>query len=287
MRHHYVPQFLLRSWAGTTADGRVETFRLDLPNLPVSRHAPKHTAYEHDLYALTMDEVAGMSKQAVETHCLRLIDEAAAQVLTKLLSKGLKNLSHEERCDWARFIMSLRLRQPEVVQRWKLEASATLQSQLAQSPEEYQALAQEDDPATLSEYVEQLYPGLIDNFGLSTFSKHMDDARIRNKLLCLTWWLWDFSESKYDLMLADHPCIFTAKIDNPRLILALPIAPRKAFLATASDEVVAIMRGQDQTTLAVRLNESSVGQARVRVYARDALPRRFIGNRLRFRSPSS
>jgi hypothetical protein len=52
MRHHYVPEFLLRSWSETTADKKVEVFRLDLNDLPSNRHVPKYTGYEHDLYAL-------------------------------------------------------------------------------------------------------------------------------------------------------------------------------------------------------------------------------------------
>jgi hypothetical protein len=51
MRHHYVPQFLLRAWAETMPDKKVEIHRLDRPDLPSSRHSPKYTAYEENLYA--------------------------------------------------------------------------------------------------------------------------------------------------------------------------------------------------------------------------------------------
>ena len=116
MRHHYVPQFLLRAWAETQPDKKVEIFRLDQPGLPSSRRAPKYTAYEEDLYALSMPVVAGMEQQAVEKHLLRRIDGLAAGVLRRLMTKGFAGLTLEDRCDWARFLMSLRLRQPEMVQ---------------------------------------------------------------------------------------------------------------------------------------------------------------------------
>jgi hypothetical protein len=101
MRHHYVPQFLLRAWAKTQPDKRVEVFRLDLPDLPSSRHAPKYTAYEDNLYALTMSLVAGMEQQAVEKYLLQQIDNLGAGMLRKLTTTGLAGLTLENRCDCA------------------------------------------------------------------------------------------------------------------------------------------------------------------------------------------
>ena len=89
MRHHYVPQFLLRAWAETTSDEQVETFQLDLPGVPSRRWSPKSTGYEENLYALTLPLVAGMEQQAVENHVLRHIDTLAAAVLHKLAYQRL------------------------------------------------------------------------------------------------------------------------------------------------------------------------------------------------------
>lgn len=89
MRHHFVPQFLLNSWARTTVDRKIETFRLDLyrpgdVQLKSDRHTPKHVGYDEDLYALTRDNVGGMSKHAIETGFLRHVDNDAARVLAVL-----------------------------------------------------------------------------------------------------------------------------------------------------------------------------------------------------------
>lgn len=152
MRHHYVPQFLLRAWAKSAPDHKIETFRLDLPHLPSSRHGPRHTAYEDNLYSLTKPNVAGMEQQAVEKHFLRHIDELAAGVLNKLIVTGFKELTPRDRSDWARFLMSLRLRQPAMVQQLRTESSEHLKASLADKPEEYDALAGIADPPTLEEW---------------------------------------------------------------------------------------------------------------------------------------
>jgi hypothetical protein len=286
MRHHYIPQFLLRAWAETMPDKKVETFRLDLPHLPSSRHAPKHTGYEENLYALTMPVIAGMEQQAVERHLLRHIDDLAASVMRKLTSTGFTGLTPGDRSDWTRFLMSLRLRQPSIIQQLRTESSEYLEASLTDNPEEYDALAGTGDPPTLVKWTKMKYPGLIENFGMSFFHKLINNPEVGEKILRMKWWLWDFTREQNDLLLADHPCIFTKGIDDPELVIALPIGPRKAFMATKSDHVAAIMRRQRPKDLLTRMNESSLDQARVRLYALDTSPRRFICNRLVRRRPA-
>jgi hypothetical protein len=70
-------------------------------------------------------------------------------------------------------------------------------------------------------------------------------------------------------------------IDDPNLVIALPISPKKAFMATQSDHVATILRRQRPKELAARLNESSLHQVRARVYAADAKIESFIRNRMR------
>lgn len=280
MRHHYVPEFLQKPWTENSPDGKLEVFRLDIQGIPSKRHTPKHTGFDHDLYAFTQEEVAGMEKQAVEKHFLRIIDNNAASVRVKLEKDGLKSLTIEDKMDWARFLMSLRLRQPDKVEMLKRESAQHLKATLNDQPEEYEELAAPEDAPTLEEWTEKQYPGLIENFGLSCFHELVDNPEIGTKILKMKWWLWDFNETPYDLLLSDNPCIFVQGIDDPNCVIALPIHPRKAFMATQSYEVAKVMRNQRPRDLAVRLNESSVNQARVRIYARNESPRRFIENRL-------
>ncbi|MCH9752507.1 MAG: DUF4238 domain-containing protein [Alphaproteobacteria bacterium] len=283
MRHHFVPQFLLGAWSEGSGDEKFQEFRVDLDGIPTYRRVKKATAYQDNLYALTKPEIAGMSQHAVETHLLRHIDNYAARVRTRMLQNGLKSLSLAERCDWVRFIMSMRLRQPDIVHKLKTESADHLRRTLATQPEKYQALAEDDDAPTLEEWADDKFPGLIENFGLSFFHELVDKEEIGTKILHLHWWLWDFTGTKHDILLADNPCIFTGAIDEPELIVALPISPSNAFLATRGDQTANMLRQLNPSTLATRLNESSVLQARARIYARNTAPRRFIENRMKAR----
>jgi hypothetical protein len=115
MRHHFVPKFLLRAWSEGASDGCLQEFRLDLEGVPSFRRPPVRTGYQDGLYALTEAVVAGMSQNAVETHLWSPIDNYAARVRTKMVQYGLKSLSIKERRDWVRFLTSLRIRQPNIV----------------------------------------------------------------------------------------------------------------------------------------------------------------------------
>ena len=280
MRHHYVPQFLLNPWTEDSLDGKLEVFRLDIQGFPSSRRGSRYTGFDNDLYALTKEKIAGMEKQAVETRFLKLIDSKAANVRKKMMSHGFKTLTPEDKVDWARFLMSLRLRQPDIVNMLKHESAEHLKKTLNEQSEEYIELAATDVPLTLEEWTEEQYPGLIENFGLSYFHELVDNPKYGNKILRMKWYLWDFSNTSYDLLLSDHPCIFTSGVDDSNCVIALPIHPKKAFLATQNDSVVQNLQRQHLKDLVMRLNESSVNQTRVRIYARNESPRRFIENRV-------
>ena len=281
MRHHYIPQFLLAGWVDGAEDGKFQEFRIDLPGMPTSRRVPKATGYVEDLYALSEHEIAGMRRQDIETKLMRGIDNYGARVRSRVLDSGFNQLTPTDRQDLARFIMASRLRQPEQIEKLKLEGSKDLVASLRDQPEEYEALAEYDDPPTLEEWVHENYPGLIENFGMSLLSGLVDDPMIGSKLLGLKWWLWHFKDSGRDLILADNPCIFSAGIDHPNLIVALPLSPHTAFVASRGVKVEYHLKRTSVRELAERINESSVDQARARIYARHEGPRRFIENRLR------
>jgi hypothetical protein len=224
-------------------DGKLEVFRLDIDGLPSKRHTPKHTGFEEDLYALTRPVVAGMTKHAVEVQFLRHVDNLAARVRRKIDERALNALSMTEHADWVRFLMSLRIRQPDIVKQLKLESEDHLRTSLAAHPEEYAAIASQSTPPSLTEWTEERFPGLIENFGMSFFNKLVENQGVGNKILRMNWAVYDFGSTKRDLLLADHPCIFTAGIDDPKVVVALPISPKKAFMAIQARSYICARSG--------------------------------------------
>ena len=220
-----------------------------------------------------------MEQHAVEKLFLKQVDNFAAIARDKLNNEGLQALSLNERKDWVIFLMSLRLRQPDIIDMLRQDAEIELRANMARQPNEYEELAGVNDPSTLEEWTEREYPGLIENFGLSIFPELVNNHNIGNHILNMKWWLWDFSDTNHDLLIADHPCIFTTGIKEQNLVIALPITPKKTFMATQSEGTARLIRRQNSRDLITRINESSISQSRIRIYARNILPRRFITNR--------
>ena len=281
MKHHYVPQFLLKAWTRATNDRKVEAFRLDLPNLPSKRLSPRHTAYECDLYALTEPNVVGIEHQEVETGFLQKVDSNAASVMKKMTKTGLRELTPVDRYNWVVLLMSLKARTPEGMDLIGTHGPRHLKASLAANPEEYDALSESSDPATLEEWTERNVPGLVDNFGMLSTDKLMSNPEVVKELLGMQWVLWDFDRQENQLLLADRPCIFTARWDSPNLVVALPVGPTKAFMLTKSKRAADSMRGLYPKELLKKINESSIRQAQRRIYACDQNARRFIQSRLR------
>ena len=280
MKHHFVPQFLLRAWADTTEDAKVEVFRLDLPHVHSSRRKPEYTGYEDNLYTLTKPAVLGVEQQAVEAEFLQRVDSEGAKLLCKLYTTGLADLKPQDRGSWVSFILSLLFRTPDAVSWLRANASDVLKSSLNERPEEYDAIADTFDPPTLAGFVEKGFPGYIEDFGMMSLGKLICDRGHSEKILRMKWWLSDFGGQRNHLLLSDRPCILTTNIHNPDLVLALPISPWKAFMASNTCRIASIIRRQRPQNLLVQINESSLRQANRRVYARDASPLRFISDRL-------
>lgn len=275
MRNHYVPQFLQSAW--TSSDGKLLRYKIETG--AIKRLPPKANGFKKNLLSLTKDQVMGMDKHAIEKAVLQKVDNDAAAVIDKLINDRLVTLSHIERCAWVRFVMSIRLRQPSSVHLLRLEGEQILRMELAKTPEEYSSIAGTDSFPTLEEWTEALFPGAIENFGLSVFQALINNGSIGTKLLRLRWWVRKFNEDDHSLMLGDNPCVLVGKIDDPDFAIMLPISPRAAFIATRGDEVAHSLSQISGKVLSKNFNDVTVRQAEQYIYAANDGCVTFIRNR--------
>lgn len=115
-RHHYVPQFYLRTWLASDDKG-FWLYQRDMNGrIRAYRRFPKAVGYETDLYALrpeTPYSVLNSRPDVIERDFFALIDDAAALVHQKLLASGIRSLTGEDRNTWALFLNSLMERGPD------------------------------------------------------------------------------------------------------------------------------------------------------------------------------
>jgi hypothetical protein len=98
------------------------------------------------------------------------IDTPAALIVQKILSGEFCKLTLGERSDFACFVLSLRARHLDAVSLVKEKGREAITSALDRDPDEYIAVRGSASPPTLTEWVRQKAPSLIQNFGMSLFS---------------------------------------------------------------------------------------------------------------------
>jgi hypothetical protein len=122
-KHHYVPVFYLKQWAGP--DGRLCEFSRPYtlrpgevmpPNIPVKPRMthPDGTGYARGLY--TFDTLPPAVANVLEQQFLQRADDLAYSAVRRLLENRF-DFDDETRSAWSRFILTLLHRSPEAIDR--------------------------------------------------------------------------------------------------------------------------------------------------------------------------
>lgn len=264
-KHHHVPQFYLAGWAGD--DGRVTVYSRQNGRVVASRRAPKHTAFEPRLY--TIESLPPQDQQWVEREVMsRAVDGPAAHVLTRLVEGKLREFDSDDRSAWARFIMAQWLRSPEAVAGLRAKGRASVLHALEKNPEEYLAAKGDSPHQSLIEWVDANAPGLDEIVTMGrVLPKLVNDEGIGTVIINMNWQVLHLDNSKRDLLTSDRPVTRFEGLDSRECLIAVPIHPRKLFVASHYDRV---FRRFDQTGIVTAMNTSTVQLAHKRVYATGA-----------------
>ena len=277
-KHHFVPKFYLASWCGS--DRKLSLYQRINDRIEVQKTNPRSTAFEPELYSLQNAPVE--IKQIIETGCMQPVDDKAAKAL-RIIKKGKQaTLSISQRADWARFILSLRVRIPEKVDYLSEYVPSEHRRMLSLDSDEYEGLRSENDPASFVDWIERNFPGFIDNLGRLMIPKLIDNPEIVNMITAMDWWTADFSDASVDLLTCDRPCVFTHDLKNENCLIILPLSPTLAFFASGNSvKLREKLIGIGASQLARMINESIVSQAVKYVYARSSSHQLFVERRLR------
>src|ERR1700730_11752891 len=113
-KHHYIPVFYLKQWAGD--DRRICEFSKPYDRVKARRVHPDGTGYVHGLN--TIPGLPPHETDFLETHFLKITDDMAAKALPRLISNAAAVKTVPKLRDgWSRFIASLMIRNPEMLTR--------------------------------------------------------------------------------------------------------------------------------------------------------------------------
>lgn len=263
MKHHYMPQFLLRPWRGK--DGKVAVCYRPSETAELShvRWHPRSTGYVRDLYRQDpsfrgANHGRWEQPHAVEIDGYQRLDSDAATIRDKFLEGvGPSRLSAEERTRWAEFIATLEhrtLRQIAAIDRVaeaeKRKAVAEFEALGARGQE----LLQEIDVDALSRNVARSLP----------VNRKADFGRSIRDLtgVCFT------IDGPLEFITADYPLAFFEQ-EGKRFGLVLPLSPKVMYIAAA-------VRPQDVTQehalrIAIATNLQLIYQHPNYLYSRERL----------------
>jgi Protein of unknown function (DUF4238) len=281
-KHHYLPIFYQKRWAG--ADGKVCVYRTPYKELKTKRRHPDAVGFQDDLYTIPGVEFEAASH--LERRFFLQTDNDASQALERLEKCPNEPLDNRLRSGWSRFVMSLIHRAPKEVAIFKAEVVKHVEYAEREFEENYEANKIPGDPPTFAEFRLKRPTNLAGRTAAMLIQQVIDSVTVGNHFNRMIWTLIN-PPSSYPFLTSDRPLMMTNGISAPDGHLALPIGPRRLFIASNKQHIVDEVAARKPDDLVQFVNDRVVKQAREFVIGVDDRQFRFVRNRFDARLPSS
>jgi hypothetical protein len=224
---------------------------------------PVNTAFEPHLYSLSGVPIE--LRASVETRYMTPhVDTPASDALARLLASDLPNMNDREKRGWARFLMSLALRNPDTVTSVNAEMRQQILAQLVTQPEAREAHKASGERQSIEAWLDDSYPEILDRVGTLNLPLFIEE--LSKPFHAMRWFTLDLGGSATSLLMGDRPLIDQYGFGDPRYVIALPISPRFLFVAANTRETLQSLVSQNADTVVAMINELIVMQATMHVY---------------------
>ena len=142
--------------------------------------------------------------------------------------------------------------------------------------EKYLETRDPDGPETIQEFVQLAMPAVAAMDAAEMMVDIIDNDRVGSTIFNMKWILVDLPQSKYELLTSDRPLVRPVGFDHPQAYLALPLSPRKLWLASHDDFFARKLKNVDQNMVAREINKVVVSQAREFVWGTNASQLSFV-----------
>ncbi len=243
--------------------------------VPIRRH-PNATAFQHDLY--TFQGLSPESRQWFEQAFLKSTDDLASQALARILAGQMSTLDDLRKSGWARFLMTLRFRHPDVVSEIRDRIAILWKDHTVFTKREYERTRSASDPETFDEYLAQLAPDANIRVQLDLLVAGMDNEQIGRDIVRMAWAVIDVSPASHRLLTSDWPVELSLGAKPP--VVALPLSPTLLFVASDDRRTLERTGDSDPDKLVAMMNAYVVGCARRYVFSSDERQKVFVHNRM-------
>jgi hypothetical protein len=274
MKNHFIPDFYLSRWA--TTKGELIEYRLrgsgEIKGKPRS---PKGTGYKPDLYKNTRREK--IEAHIFELGFLQKHDDLAAKALDKF-EKGI-NPSDKEVCGWISFLMALLMRHPDDIaalrclyeQKWK-NGTAELQS-------DYSKVRGEVNPEHINNFIEQKWPGIMEEAMFKTLERLMEHEKIGQLILEFEHSVTTLKSTK-PLITSDRPLLMTQTLTEEHAYIILPVGPKKVYVCGKTQNTVQRILNKTGDEFTEIINDQIARHATISVYSSNSDLEKYVEERL-------
>jgi hypothetical protein len=277
-KHHYIPVFYLKQWAGK--DDRVCEFSKPYDRVKPRRVHSDGTAYVHGLN--TIPGLPPHETHFLESYFFRITDNFASQALRILLSGDeTLNFPRDIKSGWSRFITSLMMRNPESVARSMAAAKALYDQSRDELYADYAKHRKPTDPPTYEEYAAIHSPNPAGRGGAILLQKVIDNPDIGNRINNMRWLVLKAHRPLFTLLTSDRPVVMTNGMAYETSQIILPISPLHVFIATNNAKTERYIEGVfARGQMIQQVNARVALRARKYVYGLDDTQLAFVSRRL-------
>lgn len=270
-RHHYIPEFYQRKWAG--GDGQLERYELINDAVVRRRVFPSAAAFRKDLYRYPRADMEEWHAQALEWAIFKKIDDAGAKALEALTSEPAAIRDNAIRGHWTVFLRTMLLRTP-----YQMTGVLSTLAQIWRDvdvSEKYAAMHQPGMPETATEFLEALNPNVAKESAFRMFADAVGNDRMTRHIMKLSWRIIDCAASDHQLLLSDHPIVLVP-LETDHGHIAMPLSPTQILVAATNDQTKEMVDSLRPKLMVRIMNKFTVQRAQHCVIAHDKAQDFFI-----------
>lgn len=240
----------------------------------MNKKGPKAFCHGLDLYKLASEPTE--RSQLLETKFLGTVDDKAGKIIDKIAKGDLQSLTEDEQCDWVRFLMSLEMRRPSVVEFLKSHAFRDFMEELDTDPKFLSQMEQLDIQGQPSEILSPATTPYIQDRMLLRIQRAIDDPKIGKAYLRMHWLTKKLTTGGIDLVAADRPFIRLGGIDAPNNLWCLPLDPDTVFFCSNNRNMLINLEHGNARQISKATNRHSVEQAEKFVFDKSGMNSRLL-----------
>jgi hypothetical protein len=221
-----------------------------------------------------------LGREAIEQFFFGEIDTKGAVARDILVETGPSGLSGDQRCDFARLLLSLDMRRPAIVGDLRTKGQEHLARDLDTDREILAAMGEAGISEAPSSYVENQLGCCLQDQALTAIQGLVDNPTVGRRLINAHWHIRRFRTDDGTLVLADRPLIRIHGYDQPGATWVLPLTPKVAFLACNADENLRRLVRLSGQRFVKEVNRSSANQAERFVFCVDQSHEIWLGKHL-------